>query len=90
MVNLGEPYDEHEKSMRKVNHMRILTALEETYDCDSNMKKKKEQKKPCSLRKEFEQGACYVKEDLLLEKIEKMDCHLNHLHLKCPVHDSST
>lgn len=88
MINLGEPYDEHEKSMRKVNHMRILTALEETYD--SNVKKREEQKTTCSLRKEFEQGACYVNEDSLLEKIEKMDCHLNRLHLKCPVHDSST
>lgn len=89
VVNLGEPYDEHEKRMRKENHIRILTALEKTY-CDSNVKKKEGQKKTCSLRKEFEQEACYVKEDLLLEKIEKMDCHLNQLHLKCPVHDSST
>lgn len=90
IVNLGEPYEEHEKSIRKLNQMRLASSIDEAYETGSRRKiemKNDKQRKVCSLRREFEQQACCIKEADLCEKIKKMDCHLNQLRLKCPIHD---
>ncbi|XP_043579598.1 spermatogenesis-associated protein 17 [Bombus pyrosoma] len=86
----SEPYEEHEKSIRKLNQMRLVSSIDEAYETSSRRKiemKNDKQRKVCSLRREFEQQACCIDEADLCEKIKKMDCHLKQLRLKCPIHD---
>ncbi|CAL7934468.1 unnamed protein product [Xylocopa violacea] len=87
----SEPYEKRERSMREANQVRLERFIHEACEAPSTpaleTKREQEPKKRCSLRKEFEQQVSRVRESELCEKIEKMDCHLNQLRLRCPIHD---
>ncbi|KAF3424355.1 hypothetical protein E2986_10800 [Frieseomelitta varia] len=91
-VYRSEPYEEHEKNIRKLNQMYLAAFIDEAYETSSRReietKKDKRREAMYSLRKEFEKEAHCTKEVDLCEKIKKMDCHLNEHRLKCPIHDS--
>ncbi|KAK1126496.1 hypothetical protein K0M31_005131 [Melipona bicolor] len=87
----SEPYEEHEKNTRKLNQIYLAAFIDEAYETSSRREVETEKDKReamCSLRREFEKEAHCTKEVDLCEKIKKMDCRLNELRLKCPIHDS--
>ncbi|XP_076545030.1 uncharacterized protein LOC117601369 isoform X2 [Osmia lignaria lignaria] len=83
------PYEEDEKIQRKWNQLDLEASIHEKYLRNStcNIEMKEVQKKDsCNLKIEI---PCTGAKDLYKE-IEKMDCHLNQLRLRCPIHEPSS
>lgn len=90
--HLGQPYEEQEKILRKLNHVYLEASLDSKYDTISSSKdltKQKEEQDTCNTKKESKMHPSCVKANELYNRIKEMDCHLNQIHLKCPVHDIS-
>ena len=74
-----------------MNQIYLAAFIHKAYETSSQREidtRKDKREAMRSLRKEFEKEAHCTKKVDLCEKIEKMDCHLNELCLKCPIHDS--
>ncbi|CAK9796344.1 Spermatogenesis-associated protein 17 [Anthophora quadrimaculata] len=81
----SEPYEKHERNMRKWNRINQEASLHQA--CENVGKTSVEaEENHCNLRKEF--ASCASSNDLY-KQIEKMECHLDKVCLKCPIHEPS-
>lgn len=83
----GHPYENQERITRKSNKLYLEARLHNRCETTSSVHSTEQRDDSCPTRKDPEALQRCVETNALYHEIKKMDCHLNQLRVKCPVHE---